>query len=151
MLLADLRALPMGAPLLAGPAAEPVVLAGLTPPGPGHRTTTARVLTVLGDEREVQPRLLTAAPPARRPDAIAVRPDLTGHTITVERITASIWPRLGGSRGTIGQLAVVERKDGHLGTVCCVASDLCGGSVETAARSYAADYGATYVPAGGAR
>ncbi|MFC4048355.1 hypothetical protein ACFOY4_01555 [Actinomadura syzygii] len=151
MKLADLRALPVGAPLLAGLAAEPVVLAGFTPPGPGRRYTTARILTVLGDERDVQPRLLAPAPPASRPDTVVVRPDLAGHTITVERITARIWPRLGVGRGAVGQFAVIERRDGHLGKVCCIASDLWGGgSIETAADSYARDYGATYVPAGGA-
>ncbi|TDB88326.1 hypothetical protein E1264_11615 [Actinomadura sp. KC216] len=150
MLLEDLRALPVGAPLLAGPDAEPVVLAELTPPGPGRRTTTARVLTVLGEERDVLPRLLAPAPPARYPDAVAVRPDLTGHTITVEKITARIWPRLGLARGVVGQLAAIERQDGHLVKVCCIASDLWGGDIETAARSYADGYGARCVPAGSA-
>lgn len=148
MKLADLRALPTGAPLLAGPAAEPVVLAAISPAGAGRRTATARVLTATGDPVDVLPRQLTPAPPARHPDAVAERPGLTGHTITVERITARIWPLLGlVRRGAVGQLAAIERQDGRLGKVCCLHGDLCGGSIETAAYSYAQSYGAVYVPA----
>ncbi|QXJ19943.1 hypothetical protein AGRA3207_000558 [Actinomadura graeca] len=38
------------------PGAEPVVLAALTPPGLSLRTSPTRVLTALGDERQVRPR-----------------------------------------------------------------------------------------------
>lgn len=150
MKLSDLRALPLGAPLLAGPRREPVVLAGITPPGPGRRCHTVRVLTVRGDEHDLQPRSLAPAPRRAHPDAVAVRPELAGHTVTIEKITAQAWPLLGLPRGVVGQLAVIERTGGRLGKVCCVQGDLWGGSIETAARSYADGYGARYVPAGGA-
>lgn len=148
MHLSELRALPVGAHLLAGQRNEPVVLAGIREPGPGHRLATARVLTVDGTERDAQPRLLTVVPPSPFPDAVVQRPDLTGRTITIERITADVWPHLGLHRGVVRQLAVIRRIDGRLNRVCCVQTDLWGGGdLETAAKAYADECAGRYVPA----
>ncbi|WP_433463941.1 hypothetical protein [Spirillospora sp. CA-128828] len=150
MHLSELRSLPVGAPLLAGPSAEPVVFVGITPAGSGRRIATARALTWDGREREVQPRQLRPAPPTACPDAVMVRPELEGRTVTIERITAHIWPRIGiASRGVIRQPAVIRRHDGHFRKVCCVQTDLWGGGdLETAAKAYADEGGARYIPAG---
>lgn len=145
MKLADLRALHPGAPLLAdlgnGLDAEPVVFARPNT----ARSLRVRVLAFDGTEHEVHPDRLTPAPPGGHPDLIALRPDLEGRTITIEHVTARVWPLLGLGRGAIGQLAAVERQEGRLVKVCCIQSDLWGGNLEEAARAFAEDCGARYV------
>lgn len=146
MKLAELRALPLGTPLLLDGAAprETVLYAGLSD-GDGRRTR-ARVLGALGNERQVLTRQLAPAVRRPHPDVFMLVPGMTGHTVTVERITAATWSRLGIRRGTVGDLAAIERKNGALESVCCLHADLWGGSIETAARSYADSYGARYIP-----
>lgn len=150
MKLSELRTLPLGAPLLLDGASprETVLYAGLD--AAGGRQTRVRVLTALADERLVLTRQLAPAVRRPHPDVFMVVPGMTGHTVTVERITAATWSRLGIRRGTVGDLAAIERNGGTFIKVCCLHADLWGGSIEQAARSYADSYGARYVPAGGA-
>ncbi|WP_433233792.1 DUF6292 family protein [Actinomadura nitritigenes] len=148
MKLTDLRALPEGASLLAG--GRPATLAGLVPPAAPRRLTRVRVVQD-GAERIVPPNHLTDPYPPVAGD----RGDLGGHTITIERLDAVTarryygWTRDPGREAAevAGCLAVVERTDGRLGTVCCIEQELWPGvSLEESARSYAGDYGARYVP-----
>ncbi|MFG1857443.1 hypothetical protein ACGFJT_36800 [Actinomadura geliboluensis] len=148
MKLADLRALTPGAPvLLNSHPLDQVLYAGLTSGGNGHQTR-ALVVTSLGDEQEVNPRRLTPAAPVRYLNVFMKRPGLHGRTITIERIAAPTWSKIGVHREAIGQLAVIKRSDGAFTKVCALHSDLWGGSIEQAARSYADSYGAVCLPAG---
>ncbi|MEV0660167.1 hypothetical protein ACIBI3_02160 [Actinomadura luteofluorescens] len=94
-----------------------------------------------------------AADLARFPGIADYRPDLDGHTITVERVdrvTAREWIYVASDwESLIGRRAVVERHDGRLSKVCAIEGVDGVRSVFVAARATASTYGARYVPAGG--
>lgn len=158
MKLADLRALPMGAPLIANTAqfrySDPcVTYAGTTVPT-GHRQVTfARVERSDGSVASVLPRQLRAVP-LEQPFVADHRDGLTGHTITIETAdtaTARHWIGIVPEwRQLIGRRAVVERQGGRLGKVVAIEGVEHADDVEAIADAAAYTYGARYVRAGGA-
>lgn len=159
MKLADLRALPEGAPLIASTVqfrySDPcVTYAGTTTPT-GHRQVTfARVERSDGSMASVLPRQLRAVP-FEEPFATARRDGLTGHTITIETAdtaTARHWIGIVEDwRQLIGRRCVVERTDGHLGKVCAVEGVEQADDIEAIADAVAYTYGARYVRTDAAR
>lgn len=161
MKLADLRALPEGAPLIASTVqfrySDPcVTYAGTTVPT-GHRQVTfARVERSDGSMASVLPRQLRAVP-FEEPFATARRDGLTGHTITIETAdtaTARHWIGIVEDwRQLIGRRCVVERHDGRLGKVCSIdgADGVSNDDIEAIADAVAYTYGARYVRTGAPR
>ncbi|MBD2900775.1 hypothetical protein amrb99_97840 [Actinomadura sp. RB99] len=116
---------------------------------------------LLGPRRsDAEPALATARPtpaaprrasvPTDYPLTADVRDDLAGrgHTVSGERLTQGHATRYVPGRLSAGDLVIVERTDGRLGTV---APPPRGAPPVTAARRHARDHHLTYIPRGGAR
>ncbi|RCG21936.1 helix-turn-helix domain-containing protein [Sphaerisporangium album] len=79
--------------------------------------------------------------------------DWPRHSVGVEPVTAEL-RQADPSVPLAARKAVVERREGRFGKVCTTDLDIADmglTDLEAAASSYARTYGATYLPAGGAR
>lgn len=153
MKLTDLEALPAGSQLITTNGAR-VTLTGMARQALNGRTYTVATVRLDGGRTgEYKPGSLRQAADLH-PLITVDRGGLTGHSITVERVdaeTAQAWSGIVPDwRSLTGRRAVVERHDGHLGKVCCIAGvdGIGDDEIEPAAESTARTYGARYVHAG---